>query len=200
MTEKQFELEMRKRYGKLQPSQMIEVIKEFAEETRDQDVATGYLMAQVKLLDGILDKISAQKERDKIAAAEKRMSMKDVKKRYHLALREYHLNPANAAAIKKEQEAKDGKVSDVSSEEEEEPEHDQNNGESAVKNWAQSGGKLFMDGIGYSRIEIQEVVQKHFGNHIADGIEQVEDSNEDILQFIKESDFKSRIYGVPLET
>lgn len=45
MTEKQFELEMKKRYGKLGPQQMIDVLKEFGEETKDQDVAKGYLMA-----------------------------------------------------------------------------------------------------------------------------------------------------------
>ena len=202
LTDKQIELEMKKRYGKLGPAQMIEVIKEFKEETRDQDVAQGYLKAQVKLYDGILDKISAQKERDKISAAEKRMSMKEVKKRYHLALREYHLNPANAAAIKKEQDAKMGiQASEESSEEnEEEDQADQTNGGEAVKNFAQSGGKLFMDGIGYSRLEIQETVQKHFGTFVEDSIEVVQDTNEDILGFIKESDFRTRIYGVPLET
>ena len=57
-----------------------------------------------------------------------------------------------------------------------------------------------MDGIGYSRTDIQEMCQKLFGTFVRDGIEIVEDTNDDILKFIKESDFKSRIYGVPLET
>ena len=35
MTEKQFELEMKKRFGKLGPPQMIEVIKEFGVEIKD---------------------------------------------------------------------------------------------------------------------------------------------------------------------
>ena len=57
-----------------------------------------------------------------------------------------------------------------------------------------------MDGIGYSRIEIQDMTQKLFGTFVSDNIEQVMDTNEDVLQFVKESDFKSRIYGIPLET
>ena len=57
-----------------------------------------------------------------------------------------------------------------------------------------------MDGIGYSRTDIQEMCQKLFGTFVRDSIDQVEDTNDDILKFIKESDFKSRIYGVPLET
>lgn len=35
MTEKQFELEMKKRYGKLGPAQMVEVIKEFDADIKD---------------------------------------------------------------------------------------------------------------------------------------------------------------------
>lgn len=101
------------------------------------------------------------------------MSMKTVKRRYQLALRDYHLNPANAAAIKKEQEAKDGvQGSEESSEEAEEVEEDQTNGKDAVNNFS-AGGKLFMDGIGYSRIDIQEMAQKLFGKHVSDNIDQV---------------------------
>ena len=83
------------------------------------------------------------------------MSMKDVKKRYHLALRDFHLNPANAEAIKKQEQEKLGIVDSDSSEEAEEAEEDQQNGGEQVKNFRDSGAKLFMDGIGYSRLEIQ---------------------------------------------
>ena len=107
--------------------------------------------------------------------------MKDVKRRFHLALREYHLNPANAAAIKKEQEEKMGILSGESSDEAEEVEEDQDNGEKAVKDFQGGGAKLFMEGIGYSRIDIQGMVQKLFGTYVSDNIEMVVDTNEDIL-------------------
>lgn len=38
-----------------------------------------------------------------------------------------------------------------------------------------------MDGIGYSRIEIQDMTQKLFGTFVSDNIEAVMDTNEDVL-------------------
>ena len=90
--------------------------------------------------------------------------------------------PSTTPCDKKEQEEKMGvQASDESSDEAEEAEEDQNNGETAVKDFQGGGAKLFMDGIGYSRIEIQGMVQKLFGRHVSDNIELVVDTNEDIL-------------------
>ena len=66
-----------------------------------------------------------------------------------------------------------GVVASDSSEEAEEAEDDQQNGGEQVKNFRDSGAKLFMDGIGYSRLEIQQMCEKLFGTFVSDAIDLV---------------------------
>ena len=62
-----------------------------------------------------------------------------------------------------------------------------------------NGSKIFMEGIGYERIDILNKVQKIFNSVIKDFTESIQPTNEDILEHVKYFERRNMTYGLTIQ-
>lgn len=136
-------------------------------------------------------------ERDKITAAEKRLLRRNVQNRYKEVLRDQHLKKMFEADARKNK-----KDSDRSSVNSDAAKSKKSKGEdsSELEEEQNQGGTIYYDQeFPYTMNEINQEVSKVFSYYLKRSIADLKVHNEDIINFFQESQYRMRIFGVPLE-
>ena len=178
--------ELKSKYKQMSEVQLAKMIQMFEAECKMQKTATQYLQEQVTVQEAILQQLSVQREKDKIQAAESKLRIQGVRKRYEFAVRKSFLNA---------QQVKKG-----SDDEEEELDSDGEKIEDDSFSVAPKGeARLFYEGQLMPVSQIKKWCASQITHIIDEQNERLAQTQEQIIKIFKDTDKKMLLFGKPLE-